>query len=208
MTRLAAAWRRVLAVPTWRLIQAAMLTVLATAFVTSFSSGSAGAGRLGFPPAFVAALPLVCDVVAGMATAIHGRVRRDPAMRRLAAWYVLVPMLLSWGANSVDHLFRATPTAVGWPVGGQWAWYAAVVLAAGICPVAVAALLHLSTRFVEFEQRQVERATAARASRAPRPPAPPRTGNVDEVDERRKTRDRERKAAYRARKRAEAASDG
>lgn len=148
-------------ISTYRLIQLAMLVVLVTAFVTSFKSGSDGAGRLGFPATFVAALPLVCDVVAGVATAIHGRVRRDKEMRRLAGWFVLVPMVLSWGANSVDHSYRAAHAAAGWVPAAQAAWFAAVVLGAGICPVAVAALLHLSTRFVEFEQRQVARAKPA-----------------------------------------------
>lgn len=145
--------RRLLDAPTYRYIQGAMLVVLAVAFVTSFESGSAGALRLGYPAGFTAALPLVCDVIAGVATFIHGRVRTDPPMRRLAAQFVLVPMLLSWGANSVDHVTRA-PAGATWQPLAVTAWIAAVVVAAGICPVAVAALLHLSTKYVEFEQRQ------------------------------------------------------
>lgn len=139
---------------TYRLIQSAILVMLGVAFATSFQSGADGAGRLGYPPIFEAALPLVCDVVAGVATAIHGRVRQDPAMRRLVTWYVLVPMALSWGANSVDHAYRASTASTHWSAAGQISWFSGVVLAAGICPVAVAALLFLNTRFLEFEQRQ------------------------------------------------------
>lgn len=149
--------KRLLEAPTYRYIQAAMLVVLVIAFVTSFESGSAGAKRLGYPEGFVAALPLVCDVIAGLATFIHSRVRNDPKMRRLAAQFVLIPMLLSWGSNSVDHVNRAP--AGDWATAGVAAWTAAVILAAGICPVAVAALLHLSTKYVEHELRQNERAS-------------------------------------------------
>ena len=94
-------------VPAYRVIQAAVLVVLGYAFITSFQSGSVGALKLGYPEQFRWAIPVVCDVVAGMATAVHGRVRKDPVMRRLATWYVLIPMALSWGANSIDHASRA-----------------------------------------------------------------------------------------------------
>lgn len=156
--------KRVLGAPTYRYIQAAMLVVLVIAFVTSFESGSAGAKRLGYPEDFVAALPLVCDVIAGVATFIHGRVRSDAQMRRLAAQFVLIPMLLSWGSNSVDHVTRAP--AGDWNAWGVGAWTGAVILAAGICPVAVAALLHLSTKYVEHEQRQTERTSDSSGTRA------------------------------------------
>jgi len=139
---------------TYRLIQLAMLVILGTAFITSFKSGAEGAVRLGFDQNYKVALPLVLDVISGAATVIHGRVRRDKDMRRLAAWFVLVPMLLSWGANSVDHAYRAADAAAGWPTAARAAWYVGVILAAGICPVAVAGLLHLSTKYQEFEQRQ------------------------------------------------------
>lgn len=203
---------------TYRLIQGAMLVVLVTAFVTSFQSGSAGAGFLGFDPHFVASLPLVCDVIAGVATAIHGRVRRDKQMRRLASWFVLVPMVFSWGANSVDHVFRASKAAEGWSSGARSAWFFGVVLAAGICPVAVAALLHLSTRFVEFEQRAASppkpaspptrRATEVSAPSVALTPAKPRpkpqpAPAEDELAAARRERERIRKAQYRAAKRAE-----
>lgn len=141
-------------IPAEQYIHGAMLVVLAVAFVTSFESGSEGARELGYPEGFEAALPLVCDVVAGVATVIHARVRADAAMRRLAAQFVLGPMLLSWGANAVDHV-KAAPADVTWPEWGQVAWIVAVVLAAGICPVAVAALLHLSTKYAEYQRRQV-----------------------------------------------------
>lgn len=157
--------RRLLAAPTYRYIQGAMLVVLVIAFVTSFESGSAGAKKLGYPEDFVSALPLVCDVIAGVATFIHSRVRGDAPMRRLAGQFVLVPMLLSWGANSVDHVNRA-PAGPGWTSTETSAWIAAVVLAAGICPVAVAALLHLSTKYVDFELRQAARAEQAAAEAA------------------------------------------
>lgn len=205
-------WARLVAIPTYRLITMSMLVILAIAFTTSFQSGSDGAARLGFPDTFRPALPLVCDVIAGVATAIHGRVRKDKPMRRLASWFVLIPMLLSWGSNSIDHAYRAAPAAQGW---GQWeqvSWFAAVVLAAGICPVAVAALLHLSTRFVEFEQRQIEqvnrraaveptkpavKAPASAPAVAKRKPAP------DDLRTARRAREAARKAEYRARKRAQ-----
>jgi hypothetical protein len=142
--------------PTYRYIQAAMLVVLVIAFVTSFQSGSEGAKTLGFPNGFEAALPLVCDVVAGVATFIHGRVRGDAKMRRLAGQFVLIPMLLSWAANSVDHVKNA-PANPAWTDWQQGFWIGGVILAAGICPVAVAALLHLSSKYVDFELRQAER---------------------------------------------------
>lgn len=139
--------------PTYRYIQGAILVVLGIAFVTSFRSGSAGALALGYPTGFQAAFPLVCDIVAAVATVIHGRVRADRSMRRLAAWFVSTPMALSWAANAVDHV-QAAPPAAAWHPAGQYAWIGGVVLAAGLCPVAVAALLHLSTKFVDYEQRQ------------------------------------------------------
>lgn len=153
--------------PTYRYLQVAMLLVLGTAFVTSFESGTEGAKRLGYPEGFESALPLVCDVIAGVATLIHGRVRGDRQMRRLASLFVLVPMLLSWGANSVDHLGSA-PADPRWLLAAQVGWVAGVILAAGICPVSVAALLHLSAKFVEYEQRQAEKAER-RAASTPKP---------------------------------------
>lgn len=198
---------------TYRMIQGAILVVLVVAFVTSFQSGSDGAGRLGYPPVFVVALPLVCDVVAGVATAIHGRVRKDKQMRRLVSWFVLVPMALSWGANSVDHAYRAADAATGWPQAARIGWFVGVVLAAGICPVAVAALLHLSTRFLEFEQRasgKTSRAEAAAKStaRITAEPAKPVTTPkpaprvaADDLAAARREKERLKKAAQRARKR-------
>jgi hypothetical protein len=141
-------------VPAEHYIHTAMLVVLCVAFVTSFESGSEGARTLGYPAGFEFSLPLVCDVVAGVATVIHSQVRNDAPMRRLAAQFVLGPMLLSWGANAVDHV-KAAPVDTGWPVEAQIAWIVGVVLAAGICPVAVAALLHLSTKYAEYKRRQV-----------------------------------------------------
>ena len=157
---------------TYRLIQLAMLVILGTAFVTSFKSGAEGAVRLGFDQNYKVALPLVLDVISGAATVIHGRVRKDKDMRRLAAWFVLVPMLLSWGANSVDHAYRAADAAAGWPTGARAAWYLGVILAAGICPVAVAGLLHLSTKYQEFEQRQTRISKSVEA-KTPAPKAEP-----------------------------------
>ena len=161
--------------PTYRYIQAAMLVVLVIAFVTSFQSGSEGAKTLGFPTGFEAALPLVCDVVAGVATFIHGRVRGDAKMRRLAGQFVLIPMLLSWAANSVDHVKNA-PANPAWTDWQQSFWIGGVILAAGICPVAVAALLHLSSKYVDFELRQAEKVekrnntvAAAVAAATPKP---------------------------------------
>lgn len=218
--------RAVLAAPTYRFLQGGMLVVLVIAFATSFESGRAGARLLGFPVEavdgtghdFTAALPLVCDVVAGLATFVHGRVRTDPAMRALAARFVLVPMLLSWGANAIDHVHRA-PAGVDWHPLGRASWIVAVIIGAGICPVAVAALLHFAAKFVEFEQREAEQAAQAAAREAeaearrqqqrqqrskPRPAVSPPVvpvGVPDEVAERRK-RERERKADWRARKAA------
>lgn len=198
------------AIPTYRLIQGAMLVVLGIAFTTSFQSGSEGAGRLGFAPIFVASLPLVCDVVAAVATAIHGRVRKDREMRRLTAWFVLVPMGLSWGANSVDHTYRAAAAADGWPPWARAGWFTGVVLGAGICPVAVAAMLHLSTRYVEFEQRTNKWAEAKPADPAatPTPRPKPSTAKTpvqsseDQLREQRRKHERDRKAAYRAAQKA------
>lgn len=198
-----------------------MLAVLAIAFATSFTSGTAGARLLGYPGVFATALPLVCDIVAGLATVVHSRARSDPPMRRLAARFVLAAMALSWAANSVDHVVRS-PAGEGWSGTARAAWVVGVVVAAGICPVAVAALLHLSTRYVEFEQRETARAAAgldgataaARPSRAVRAPSGRRPAKgsspsgaatdgsgpsgtaTDEVAARRE-RDRLRKAAQR-----------
>jgi hypothetical protein len=133
------------------LLYTAVLVVIAVAFVTSFNSGASGAESLGYAPEFRASLPLVCDVVAAVATFMHAIARGDRQMRRTATGFVLVPMLLSWGANAIDHVDRAEP--------GPWAWTAAVIGLAGLCPVAVAALLYLSTKFHEFEQRQAKRLT-------------------------------------------------
>lgn len=197
------------------MIQGAILVVLVVAFVTSFQSGSDGAGRLGYPPIFEIALPAVCDVVAGVATAIHGRVRKDKQMRRLVSWFVLVPMALSWGANSVDHAYRAADAAAAWPQAARIGWFVGVVLAAGICPVAVAALLHLSTRFLEFEQRSGERKqihhNSPKSRNSPPKAAPvstlPATKQVtapkvaDDLAAGRREKERLKKAAQRARKR-------
>lgn len=189
------------------MIQGAILVVLAVAFVTSFQSGAIGAGRLGYPDTFQIALPLVCDVVAGVATAIHGRVRRDKPMRRLVSWFVLVPMALSWGANSVDHAYRASDAATGWPITARIAWFAGVVLAAGICPVAVAALLHLSTRFLEFEQRSQIQLNRPKSRNLPPKTAPvstlPAAKQVtpDDLAAARREKERLKKAAQRAKKR-------
>lgn len=199
---------------TYRMIQGAILVVLVVAFITSFQSGSDGAGRLGYPPVFVVALPLVCDVVAGVATAIHGRVRKDKQMRRLVSWFVLVPMALSWGSNSVDHAYRAADAAAAWPQAARIGWFVGVVLAAGICPVAVAALLHLSTRFLEFEQRTSARRPLAEAPSKPvevrtkaveapskSPKAPRQLAAADDLAAARREKERLKKAAQRARKR-------
>lgn len=160
---------------TQRCLQAAMLTVLAVAFLTSFESGRRGGQLLGYPgPIYAAALPLVCDVVAGIATLIHHRVRTDPAMRRLAARYVLVPMLASWAANAVDHLGRAQSATV-WPPAATVAWVVGVVVAAGICPVAVAGLLHLSTRYTEHEQRNIVSGAPSGILGSPGGSTPPKT---------------------------------
>lgn len=144
-----------------------MLLVLGIAFATSFTAGSDGAHRLGYAGVFMYALPLVCDVVAAAATWIHGRVRTDRDMRRLAGWFVLTPMLLSWGANAIDHGFRAVPEP-GWHAALAGLWIGAVVLAAGICPVAVAALLHFATRYADYEQRLAKAAAAESERRAAR----------------------------------------
>lgn len=186
---------------TYRVIQLAMLVILGTAFVTSFKSGAEGAGRLGYDPSFTVSLPLVCDVIAGAATAIHGRVRKDKDMRRLAAWFVLVPMLLSWGSNSVDHAYRASAAADGWSPWARAAWFTGVVLAAGICPVAVAALLHLSTQYQEFEKRQQTRTPKTPVS-GPTPKAAPDA--EDDLDAARRRKEREKKRAQRARAKEQA----
>lgn len=140
--------------PTYRFLQAGIFVVLGIAFATSFSSGSSGARILGYPDLFVSSVPLICDIVAALAMVVHGRVRDDRPMRRLAAWFVLVPMLLSWAANALDHLGRA-PVVPQWDAEAQWAWIAGVVLFAGLAPVAVAGLLHFMARYVEHQQRTV-----------------------------------------------------
>ena len=132
-----------------------ILVVLTAAFVTSFKAGSHGAFLFGFPPEFLFTAPLICDIVAGLATLVHGWARDDAPMRTLAATFVLVPMGLSWIANAADHLDRAQPVST-WPVLGQMAWIGAVILFAGLCPVAVASLLFFSTRFGEFERREAQ----------------------------------------------------
>ena len=206
-------WHRLMTVPTYRVLQAGILVVIAVSFTTSFKSGSAGAGLVGFDSSFLFALPLVLDVVAAMATVIHGRVRNDKEMRGLAAKFVLVPMLLSWGSNGIDHFQRAGHTADGWGQLAQWGWYAAVILGAGICPVAVAALLHLMAKYVEYEQRQVElaevakrkaeeKATAPKPEPKPKPAAPVKRSAVNDLDEIRRRKERERKARLRTAKRA------
>lgn len=148
--------------------------VLGIAFVTSFSSGSSGAEILGYPAQFVASVPLICDIVAALAAIVHGRVRNDPPMRRLAAWFVLVPMSLSWASQGLAHVFRAprpgvlvaappdlpdgTPGSPQWPTDiqwdlAQWTWITGVVIFAGLAPVAVAGLLHFMAKFVDYERR-------------------------------------------------------
>ena len=150
--------------PTYRFLQAGIFVVLGIAFVTSFSSGSSGAAILGYPAQVFSSVPLICDIVAALAMVVHGRVRDDKPMRRLAAWFVLVPMLLSWAANALDHLRRAPspgvevldPKAPLPPVPSTWsgwAWLSGVVIFAGLAPVAVAGLLHFMAKFVDYEQR-------------------------------------------------------
>jgi hypothetical protein len=138
-------------------VQVTILAILIAAFVTSFKSGSDGARILGFPPEFLFTAPLICDIVAGLATLVHGWARDDEPMRWLATWFVMGPMMLSWSANAVDHVGRA-PVDPAWPATGQWAWLAGVIVFSGLCPAAVAGLLFFSTKFTEFEQRQAERA--------------------------------------------------
>ena len=144
---------RIAAVPRYRWIQLTILLVLVVAFVTSFSSGSEGAHRSGYREEFSSAFPLICDVVAMLATVMHGWARHDQQMRRVAVGFVMAPMLLSWVANAVDHLDNAGITAFG-ATEIEKVWTVWVVLAAGLCPVAVAALLYLAAKFVEFEKRQ------------------------------------------------------
>lgn len=139
-------------VPTYRFLQAGIFVVLGIAFATSFSSGSSGAEILGYQLAFVASVPLICDIVAALAMVVHGRVRDDKPMRRLAAWFVLVPMVLSWAANALDHLRRA-PADPHWADWARNGWIAGVIVFAGLAPVAVAGLLHFMAKFVEYEQR-------------------------------------------------------
>ena len=157
MNRIRGAVSSVANAPTYRFLQAGIFVVLGIAFATSFSSGSSGAEILGYQPAFVASVPLICDIVAALAMVVHGRVRDDRSMRRLAAWFVLVPMLLSWAANALDHL-RRTPAQPYWSDWSQWAWIGGVVVFAGLAPVAVAGLLHFMARYVEFEKRVAETA--------------------------------------------------
>lgn len=129
-----------------------ILVVLTAAFGTSFKAGSHGAYLLGFPPEFLFTAPLICDIVAGLATLVHGWARDDTEMHRWATYFVIGPMGLSWAANAIDHLGRAQPD-LSWPALGQWAWIAAVIVFAGLCPASVAGLLFFSTKFREFEQR-------------------------------------------------------
>lgn len=162
-----AAW--LAGLPRYRYVQVTILVVLAIAFVTSFSSGSEGARTSGYPAQFQAAFPLVCDIVAALATLMHGWARFDPKMRRLAALYVMGPMLLSWAANAVSHLGNAGITAFGDTRAAQ-AWTLWVILAAGLCPVAVAALLYVATKFAEFEQRLATTGTKVETVVAETPP--------------------------------------
>lgn len=129
-----------------------ILVVLTAAFGTSFKAGSHGAYLLGFPPEFLFTAPLICDIVAGLATLVHGWARDDTEMHRWATYFVIGPMGLSWAANAIDHLGRAQPD-LSWPTLGQWAWIVAVIVFAGLCPASVAGLLFFSTKFREFEQR-------------------------------------------------------
>lgn len=152
MSRIQGAISAVANAPTYRFLQAGIFVVLGIAFATSFSSGSSGARILGYQEQFVSAVPLICDIVAALAMVVHGRVRDDKPMRKLAAWFVLVPMLLSWAANALDHLLRA-PAQPYWSVWAQRGWIAGVVIFAGLAPVAVAGLLHFMARYVEHQQR-------------------------------------------------------
>jgi hypothetical protein len=144
--------RRLAEIPRYRWIQITILAVLIVAFVTSFQSGSEGAHQSGYRAEFSMSFPLICDVVAMLATVVHGWARHDAKMRRLAALFVMGPMILSWAANAVDHLANAHVTTFG-ATYGEKAWTLWVILAAGLCPVAVAALLYFATKFIEFEQR-------------------------------------------------------
>lgn len=144
--------RRLAEIPRYRWIQITILAVLVVAFVTSFQSGSEGAHQSGYRAEFSMSFPLICDVVAMLATVVHGWARHDAKMRRLAALFVMGPMILSWAANAVDHLANAHVTTFGTTY-GEKAWTLWVILAAGLCPVAVAALLYFATKFIEFEQR-------------------------------------------------------
>lgn len=188
--------RRLAEIPRYRWIQITILAVLVVAFVTSFQSGSEGAHQSGYRAEFSMSFPLICDVVAMLATVVHGWARHDAKMRRLAALFVMGPMILSWAANAVDHLANAHVTTFGTSY-GEKAWTLWVVLAAGLCPVAVAALLYFATKFIEFEQRAtaptvdetpeiadpeiVEKPTAAAAIAAPEPA--PEASEVEVDDE-------------------------
>ena len=79
------------AVPRYRWIQLTILVVLVVAFVTSFQSGAEGAHQSGYRAEFSASFPLICDVVAMLATVVHGWARHDAKMRRLAALFVMGP---------------------------------------------------------------------------------------------------------------------
>lgn len=153
---------------TYRWLQVAVLVILVVAFITSFESGASGAAMLGYPEQFKRAFPLVVDVVAAVATIAHGRAP-TPQLRRLAVVFVLVPMTLSWGANALDHWTRALPQLpAGWPI---QLWAAAVVLVAGVCPVAVAALLYFMGRYSDADRttsRPAEPAVGAPAGKSER----------------------------------------
>lgn len=176
------------AIPRYRWIQLTILVVLVVAFVTSFQSGSEGARQSGYRAEFSASFPLICDVVAMLATVVHGWARHDATMRRLAALFVMGPMILSWAANAVDHLDNAHVTTLGATL-GEKAWTLWVILAAGLCPVAVAALLYFATKFIEFEQRSAtdpgdvshSETAAVTAEIDPEILAAPDTGTLDPV---------------------------
>lgn len=151
------------AIPRYRWIQLTILAVLIAAFVTSFQSGAEGAHQSGYRAEFSASFPLICDVVAMLATVVHGWARHDVTMRRWCAGFVLVPLMLSWAANAVNHLANAGIILSRIETPDGWIWAVWVVLAAGVCPVAVAALLLFATKFTEFERRDAMRSTEEQA---------------------------------------------
>lgn len=154
------------ALSVYRLVQLMILVVLAGAFVTSFKSGASGALKLGYPDEFKFAFPLVCDVVAATATVVHGQVNHDKQMRRICVWFAMVPMMLSWAANAIDHVYAAQAAARGWEQPAQIAWFTGVIVMAGVCPSAVAALLYLATKYTEYQERQNAKAAAKAEKKA------------------------------------------